>query len=124
MTYYYSKSTKGFYNTEIHGTNIPSDCVEITEQTWTNLLEAQSQGKVIQPNHSGYPIAVDFVPPAPTWNDIRSKRDSLLKETDWAALPDVNFDKKQSWLVYRNMLRNIPQKFKSPEEVVWPEKPE
>lgn len=59
----------------------------------------------------------------PTWNDIRSKRDILLKETDWAALPDVNFDLKQSWLVYRNKLRNIPQKFKSPEEVVWPEKP-
>jgi hypothetical protein len=59
----------------------------------------------------------------PTWEQIRSRRDQLLKETDWAALPDVNFDSKQSWLVYRNKLRNIPQKFKSPEEVVWPEKP-
>jgi len=59
----------------------------------------------------------------PTWDDIRTKRDLLLKETDWAALPDVNVSTKQSWLVYRQMLRNIPQKFKTPEEVVWPEKP-
>lgn len=65
----------------------------------------------------------ELVPYIISWEQIRSRRDQLLKETDWAALPDVNFDSKQSWLVYRNKLRNIPQKFKSPEEVVWPEKP-
>jgi hypothetical protein len=65
----------------------------------------------------------ELVPYILTWDDIRTKRDLLLKETDWAALPDVNVSTKQSWLVYREMLRNIPQKFKTPEEVVWPEKP-
>jgi hypothetical protein len=120
---YYSKITKGFYSTEIHGTNIPSDCVEISPETHQRLLEEQSQGKQIAPDERGYPIAITPTAPPITWEQIRSQRDLLLKETDWAALPDVNVSTKQSWLVYRQILRNIPQKFKTPEEVVWPEKP-
>ncbi len=120
---YYSKTTKGFYNQEIHGTNIPPDCVRITNEQHVYLLNEQSQGKQIVPDTNGYPIAIAPSAIPLTWEQIRSRRDQLLKETDWAALPDVNFDSKQSWLVYRNKLRNIPQKFKSPEEVEWPEKP-
>ena len=59
----------------------------------------------------------------PTWDQIRNRRDELLKETDWAALPDVNVSTKQSWLTYRQALRDIPTTFKTPEEVVWPEPP-
>ena len=120
---YYSKSTKGFYTTQIHGTNIPSDCVEISCEIHQTLLNDQSQGKQIVPDERGYPIAITPTVPPITWEQIRNRRDVLLKVTDWAALPDVNVSTKQSWLVYREMLRNIPQKFKTPEEVVWPEKP-
>ena len=122
---YYSKSTKGFYTTEIHGTNTPSDCVQITKEQHTNLLNEQSQGKQIVPDKNGYPIVV--VPPAvpPTWEDIRVKRDNLLKDSDWSAFPDANpKPSKESWLTYRQELRDLPSTFKNPEEVVWPEKPQ
>ena len=122
---YYSKTTKGFYCEEIHGTNIPSDAVQITKEQHTNLLNEQSQGKQIVPDENGYPIAI--VPPVipPTWEQIRSTRDSLLKDSDWSAFPDANpKPSKEAWLTYRQSLRDLPQSFKTPEEVVWPTKPE
>lgn len=122
---YYSKTTKGFYCEEIHGTNIPSDCVQITKEQHTNLLNEQSQGKQIVPDEKGFPIAI--VPPVipPTWEQIRSKRDSLLKDSDWAVAGDATpKPSKEAWLAYRQALRDLPQTFSTPEEVVWPEKPE
>ena len=121
---YYSKTTKGFYSEEIHGTNIPSDCVQISSETHQRLLEDQSHGKQIVPDEKGYPITI--IPPAvlPTWEQIRSQRDFLLKETDWVVLGDSNpKPSKEDWLTYRQALRDIPSTFKTPEEVVWPEKP-
>ena len=122
---YYSKTTKGFYCDEIHGTNIPSDCVEISSETHQRLLNEQSKGKQIVPDEKGYPIAT--VPPIipPTWEQIRAQRDSLLKDSDWVVLADSNpKPSKEAWLTYRQALRDLPTKFSKPEEVVWPEKPQ
>ena len=30
---------------------------------------------------------------------------------------------KEAWLTYRQALRDLPQNFETPEEVVWPELP-
>ena len=60
---FYSASTGGFYTSEIHGDNIPADAVEITEQQWKDLLDGQSNGKVIMPDANGYPTLQDPPPP-------------------------------------------------------------
>lgn len=62
--------------------------------------------------------------PKLTWEQIRSQRDALLFQTDWIFAPDVTLKNKEAWLTYRQALRDLPQNFKTPEEVVWPEKPE
>lgn len=61
---FYSQSTGGFYTTQIHGSSIPSDAVEITKAEHAALLTAQSQGKHITADASGRPIAID--PPQPS----------------------------------------------------------
>ena len=122
---YYSKTTKGFYCEEIHGTNIPSDCVQITNEQHTSLLNEQSQGKQIAPDENGYPIAIVPSVVLPTWERIRSKRDALLKDSDWSVAGDATpKPSKEAWLTYRQALRDLPQSFETPEEVVWPTKPE
>lgn len=121
---YYSKTTRGFYCKEIHGTNIPSDAVQITNERQANLMNEQSQGKQIVPDENGYPIAI--VPPAipSTWEQIRKQRDVLLKDSDWTIFLDATpKPSKEAWLTYRQALRDLPSTFKTPEEVVWPEKP-
>jgi len=41
------------------------------------------------------------------------------------AIPDANpKPSKKAWLTYRQALRDIPQTFSTPEEVVRPNKPE
>ena len=59
--------------------------------------------------------------PAPTWETIRQKRDELIKSSDWIFLPDANpKPSKEAWLEYRQALRDIPSKFKTPTKVKWP----
>ena len=59
-----------------------------------------------------------------TWNDIRAKRDSILKETDWTMTTGATVDQAQ-WAAYRQVIRDIPQTYKdkTPDDVVWPTQP-
>ena len=62
-----------------------------------------------------------YTPPAITWADIRSKRDGLLAATDWWAVSDRAMSASET--AYRQALRDVPQTFASPADVVWPTKP-
>ena len=69
-----------------------------------------------------------FVPPplpSLTWDDIRRERDSILAASDWTQVADAPFtaSEKQAWADYRQALRDVPQDFDSPDDVIWPEAP-
>ena len=74
---FYSKQTGGFYDTAIHGDNIPADAVEITDEEHQALLAGQSNGKRIVADAAGRPVLAD--PPALTvaevWAQIKGERD-------------------------------------------------
>ena len=57
-----------------------------------------------------------------TWVNIRTKRDYILKSTDWTVIPGCSVDQAQ-WSAYRQNLRDIPQTYKSITDVVWPTRP-
>ena len=59
-----------------------------------------------------------------TWDDIRSKRDSILQATDWTMTTGATVDQAQ-WAAYRQTIRDIPQTYKdkTPDDVVWPTQP-
>jgi|9_EtaG_2_1085328.scaffolds.fasta_scaffold05488_2 hypothetical protein len=59
-----------------------------------------------------------------TWNDIRNKRDGILRETDWTMTTGASVDQAQ-WAAYRQNIRDIPQTYKdkTPDDVVWPTQP-
>ena len=63
---YYSPSTRGFYDSAIHGDNIPPDAVDVTTEAHAALMQAQSEGKAIVPGPDGRPVAADPPPPTPT----------------------------------------------------------
>ncbi len=58
-----------------------------------------------------------------TWKEIKSTRDFFLKECDWVDLPNTPLKNRPAWLRYRQELRDIPQTYSSPADVVWPNKP-
>lgn len=51
---------------------------------------------------------------------------SLLRESDWAMLPDIPMTvaQKESWVEYRRALREIRSQSGFPNDVKWPIKPE
>ena len=59
-----------------------------------------------------------------TWQDIRTKRDELIRDSDWTMIPGCTVDQAQ-WAAYRQTLRDIPTTYAEtgPESVVWPRKP-
>tara|TARA_R110000772_G_scaffold252886_1_gene368416 strand:+ start:391 stop:648 length:258 start_codon:yes stop_codon:yes gene_type:complete len=54
--------------------------------------------------------------------DVRSQRDTLLKEYDWTQIADVPLD-QAAWATYRQALRDIPSQAGFPNEVTWPVAP-
>lgn len=64
-----------------------------------------------------------YEPPEKTWDDIRTQRNSLMASCDWTQLPDavLTFTERQLWQDYRQLLRDIPQSFTTPDAVIWPE---
>ena len=57
-----------------------------------------------------------------TWDTIRAKRDRLIAASDWTMIPGATVDQAQ-WSAYRQILRDLPQTYSDPEDVVWPTAP-
>lgn len=55
------------------------------------------------------------------WASVKRQRDALLKATDWRVLRamDVGTPMNESWLQYRQSLRDITQQT-DPFNIVWP----
>lgn len=52
----YSKTTRGFYDPEIHGKNIPADAVQVADADYVALMEGSGQRATIVPDENGYPV--------------------------------------------------------------------
>lgn len=62
------------------------------------------------------PVSVD---------EVRSKRDKLLADTDWTQVLDAPIDAatREAYRVYRQALRDIPEQEGFPDTIIWPELP-
>lgn len=57
--------------------------------------------------------------------EAREKRNALIAETDYMAMPDYPLDdeKKAAVLAYRQALRDVPEQAGFPRQIDWPTKP-
>lgn len=113
-------NSKIFMNRYIdYGESLRFEGMQIPKNTsnrhYQQFLEEQETGKA---------VLIPYTPPAPTWDDIRNQRNILLKETDWTDLPNTPLTNKQDWLNYRQALRDLPQAYPDPSQVIWPQKPQ
>lgn len=87
---FYSKSTGGFYDSEIHGNAIPSDAVEITSEQHAVLLSGQSAGKVITADRNGFPVLTDPAPtPLPVLIDTAKAKVRTMRVTAFSSLAGI-----------------------------------
>lgn len=55
------------------------------------------------------------------WNNLRTKRNQLLAETDYLALSDATLS--EDMRTYRQALRDLPANTSDPANPTWPVKP-
>ena len=89
MTLYYSQSSGGFYDSDIH-TRLPEDAVAISPEQHAALLAGQSAGQVIMPGKDGKPVLAEQPPcPSSTWDGEQWHIDpecaAQLKAEQWAS---------------------------------------
>lgn len=86
-------------------------------------LDWQSGGEppTVAEMDAAWPAVRDAV----AWKAVRAERDSLLAGSDWTRMDDAPLSDpdRESWAVYRQALRDVPQQFDDPNDVVWPEVP-
>jgi hypothetical protein len=122
MTIYYSPSTFGFYDTEIvEYPTLPDDVVEMSvEERSFYIDEINNKGNQLLLVEGVLTLAKPEA--IVTWETIRLDRNSLLNASDYTQIPDFPGD-KEAWATYRQELRDVPQEFSDPKDVVWPTKP-
>lgn len=96
-----------------------SDTVPISDEDWEEFINNPGarrwDGEKVVPCDPPQPVV--------TWDEIRAHRNALLAASDWTQLPDVPLANKEAWAQYRQALRDIPQQFSDPANVVWPVPP-
>jgi hypothetical protein len=65
-------------------------------------------------------VAADIL--AIKWEDIRSRRDNLMAESDWRSMPDSP-TMSSAWKTYRQALRDLPASESDPDDITWPTEP-
>lgn len=108
--------------------NVVAEIVNLPEGV--SLAEAFHQDLVFVPAAADTTLGMIYAggkfsapaPYIPSWDEIRVRRDLLLARSDWTQLPDAVAN-KDLWATYRHALRNLPQEYTSPADVVWPNPP-
>jgi len=130
VTIFYSKSTSGFYSSELKNfynasATWPEDAREISDTLHAELMAAQTVGHTIKAGENGLPVAV--APLLPTAEQLaaaaRSRRDELLTASDWTQGRDVPDATAARWTLYRQSLRDLPTLKGFPESIAWPVSP-
>lgn len=123
MATYYSPSKNGFFDETINYPSLPADKIKISKEEHVHLIhELNANNKTIVVVNNEITL-VEKEPMSMTWEIVRHIRNSLLKDSDHTQLPDFPPAKKTEWATYRQALRDIPQTYATPEEVIWPIEP-
>lgn len=93
---FFSKSTLGFYDDQIH-VQRPDDAVEISDEKHSEIMTAQSEGKAIAADQDGHPIAVDRDPPSPE-AVIKMQINALERQQTARRLREAVAGKDNGWL--------------------------
>lgn len=132
MTIFFSPSTGAFYDEAFWATPLPAD-VEVTPERHAELLEATTQGKIIQVGADGQPVAADAPPPPAEAMAVvvRHRRDREIDRLRWFVERHrdeitlgvtTTLTSEDFFLVLEHiqLLRDLPDQPGFPAEVEWP----
>ena len=129
MTRFFSPSTRGFYDEDLHR-DMPPDAVELADDAYEALLAAQAEGQSI----AVVANSVQAIEPPPPTPDaqlaiVRARRGRLLAATDaMVTVPDfpISETRRAELIVWRARLRDVPAALDPAapfDTVAWPDPP-
>lgn len=129
---YCAESTGGFYDTAIHGSDIPMDAKEISKDERDRLLTGQSSGKSIA-FKNGIPFLVDPKPPTSYEVAVAEQSERIATATQQISIiqpaVDGGYAKPEhvkllaDWQRYLYELMLVPEQPGWPENPQWPDEP-
>ena len=108
----------GWYTKDVHGDNIPTPNVEVTDEIWQQALVDVANAYV-----DGKFVYKDYSTNEEKASSIRIQRNQLLEESDWTQSNDISLDNDADWKTYRQTLRDITKQSGFPTDVTFPTKP-
>lgn len=133
--YQYSPSTKGFYLVGLSA-HIPTDAIKISDETYQQLREGESQGLVISISNTGQPILTS--PPPATEQQLLEQamqiQQQKLKEASVQMEPLIYLDSLgelsesetkalAQWRQYTVDISRANQQDGWPNDIKWPARP-
>lgn len=109
---FYSKTTNGFYDEEIHSlSQMPEDVVELSAEEHKQLLLGQENGQIITSNSNGFPVLEkqsEFTVEEKK-NFCKKTAKFLLLNSDWSQYGDVaeTLLNKSDFDAYRAVVREL-----------------
>tara|TARA_R110002012_G_C11587024_1_gene605887 strand:- start:169 stop:531 length:363 start_codon:yes stop_codon:yes gene_type:complete len=98
---------------------------ETAEQSWDNLVLKNWRPEQIEKlDKQAFIKRVDELANEYALSQIRKKRNSLLDESDWVMMSDVETTNVEEWKTYRKTLRDLPSNITDYDNVEYPTKPE
>lgn len=101
MAIFYSKTERGFFDDE-YTTNLPEDAVSISYELHKEMLNGQSQGKVIMWNAQGLPVLADQPNVCQDWDENKAEwvcdpvkkaeMKAQQQEQVWEAIKQKRYD--------------------------------
>jgi hypothetical protein len=106
-----------------HLAQLDAQLIDIRQQNEQITLDNAAARKAVDEKFTA-DIAAAKRNPDNQWAAIRAVRNAHLAATDWTQISDVPMQKDQyeTWKVYRQKLRDIPQTYNNPVDVIFPDK--
>ena len=77
------------------------------DELWEHMgMENKDRKEIPKPSKEEFMLLITPIYKEKVIDKIRTKRNDLLKITDWTQLADVNINKEE-WVTYRQALRDI-----------------
>lgn len=95
--YLFSKTSGGFYHAKVNAGGIPQDAVPVSDGDYKALMQAQSEGKQIDSDAQGYPVAVDRAA-APVSELLERAKDDLriMREPMLSAVTGIGWEASEA----------------------------
>lgn len=101
--------------------NIPEDWEDA--DSWIKNEEAQIgwnyDGEKFSPSQTLGPSLAEM------WETLRAERNQKIQDTQWIAIRSITTGKEipEDWILYWQLLRDLPETLNDPRKVVWPDQP-